>query len=197
VKRMRVLVALLAQVAFSFLMPTSAHANSLISTSPASGAVLVVAPNAVSVIGSSPLQADGNQLSVTDPKGVAVDDGSVTVADASVVVGLKPLTSAGVYTVSYTLHAAGERPLQGSFTFLYNAPADLASATPTPTPTISKTSTTTTSGHGAIIFVIAIFLAGCAMLLFLVWYARKLWHQTQRRKRKATKKKSAPSTRRE
>jgi methionine-rich copper-binding protein CopC len=191
---MRVLVAVMS---LSFLLPASAHANSLVSTSPASGAVLVVAPNAVSVVGSSPLQADGNQLSVTDPKGVAVDDGSVTVADASVVVGLKPLTTAGVYTVSYTLLATGENPLQGSFTFLYNAPADMASASPTPTPTISQTSTTATSGHGAIIFVIAIFLAGCAMLLFLVWYARTLWHQTQRKKRKASKKKSAPSTRRE
>jgi len=194
VKRMRVLPAVMA---LSFFLPASAHANSLVSTSPTSGAVLVVAPNAVSVLGSSPLQADGNQLSVTDPKGVAVDDGSVTVSDASVVVGLKPLTSAGVYTVSYTLLAAGEKPLQGSFTFLYNAPANMASASPTPTPTISKTSTTSASGHGAIIFVVVIFLAGCAMLLFLVWYARKLWHQTQRKKRKATKKKSAPSTRRE
>ena len=191
---MRVLVAVMA---LSLLLPAPAHANSLVSTSPASGAVLVVAPNAVSIVGSSPLQADGNQLSVTDPKGVAVDDGSVTVADASVVVGLKPLTTAGVYTVSYTLLATGEKPLQGSFTFLYNAPADMASASPTPTPTISQTSTTATSGHGAIIFVIAIFLAGCAMLLFLVWYARTLWHQTQRKKRKASKKKSAPSTRRE
>ena len=134
---MRVLVAVMA---LSLLLPAPAHANSLVSTSPASGAVLVVAPNAVSIVGSSPLQADGNQLSVTDPKGVAVDDGSVTVADASVVVGLKPLTTAGVYTVSYTLLATGEKPLQGSYTFLYNAPADMASASPTPTPTISQLS---------------------------------------------------------
>jgi len=177
------------------LLPTTAYANSLVEASPASGAVLGLAPNAVSVTGSSTLQADGNQLSVIDPKGNPVDDGSITVTDASVVVGLKPLTSAGVYTVSYTLLAAGEAPLQGSYTFLFNAPADMASATPTPTPTISKTGGTTSSSHGAAIFVVVIFLLGCSVLLFLLWYARTLWRQTQRRKRKATKKKSAPSTR--
>lgn len=176
-------------------LPISAHANSLSSTSPASGAVLVVAPNAVSVVGTSNLQADGNQLSVTDPKGVAVDDGSVTVSGTSVVVGLKPLTAAGVYTVSYTLLATGEAPLQGSYTFLFNAPADLSSASPTPVPTVSKTNTTSGSSHGAVIFVIFIFLLGCAMLLFLIWYARTLWHQTQKKRRKATRKKSAPSAR--
>jgi methionine-rich copper-binding protein CopC len=176
-------------------LPFSAHANSLASTSPASGAVLVVAPNAVSVVGTSPLQADGNQLSVTDPKGNPVDDGSVTVAESSVVVGLRPLTSAGVYTVSYTLLAAGEAPLQGSYTFLYNAPADMASATPTPTPTISKTKTASGGSNGAVIFVIFIFISGCGVLLFLIWYARTLWHQNQKKRRKSTRKKSTPSTR--
>lgn len=176
-------------------LPFSAHANTLTSTVPAAGSVLVVAPNAVSVVGTSPLQADGNQLSVVDPKGIAVDDGSVTVADASVVVGLKPLTAAGVYTVTYTLLAAGEPPLQGTYTFLYNAPADMSSASPTPTPTLSKTSTGSSTGHGAAIFVIVIFLLGVGMLLFLLWYARTLWRQTQKRKRKATKKRTAPSAR--
>jgi len=181
--------------ALFLLLPSAAYANSLVEASPASGAVLGLAPNAVSVTGSSTLQADGNQLSVIDPKGNPVDDGSITVTDASVVVGLKPLTAAGVYTVSYTLLAAGEAPLQGSYTFLFNAPADMASATPTPTPTISKTGGATSSSNGAAIFVVVIFLLGCSVLLFLLWYARTLWRQTQRRKRKATKKKSAPSTR--
>jgi methionine-rich copper-binding protein CopC len=181
--------------ALFLLLPSAAYANSLVEASPASGAVLGLAPNAVSVTGSSTLQADGNQLSVIDPKGNPVDDGSITVTDASVVVGLKPLTAAGVYTVSYTLLAAGEAPLQGSYTFLFNAPADMASATPTPTPTISKTGGATSSSNGAAIFVVVIFLLGCSVLLFLFWYARTLWRQTQRRKRKATKKKSAPSTR--
>ena len=188
---MRVLAAV---VALSFLLPTAAEANSLVSSSPAAGAVLVVAPNAVSVVGSSPLQSDGNQLSVTDPQGNAVDDGSISVSDASVVVGLKPLTAAGVYTVSYTLLAAGEAPLQGSFTFLFNAPADM-SPSPTPTPVPSATKSSHSSGHGAIYFVIVIFLLGCLVLLFLIWYARTLWHQGQRKKRKAVRKKQTPSTR--
>lgn len=187
--------AIAAATALLAWLPITAQANSLSSTSPASGAVVVVAPNAVSVVGTSPLQPDGNQLSVIDPKGNIVDDGSVTVSDASVVVGLKPLTAAGVYTVSYTLLAVGESPLQGSYTFLFNAPADMSSATPTPSPVITKAATSTGTGHGAVIFVIIIFLLGCAMLLFLIWYARTLWHQAQKKRRKASHKKTTPSTR--
>ena len=183
--------------ALALTISTPAHANTLVSTSPTSGSVLVAAPNAVSVVGTSTLQADGNQLSVVDPKGNAIDDGSVTVADTSLVVGLKPLTTAGVYTVSYTLLASGEDPLQGSFTFVYNAPAAIASATPTPSSISSHTSSKTASSHGAAIFVVVIFLLGCAVLLFLIWYARALWRQGQKKKRKSTKKKSAPSTRKE
>lgn len=191
-------VGLAAVLCAVFLFtPAVSHANSLASTSPASGAVLVVAPNAVAVAGTSPLQADGNQLSVVDPKGNIVDDGSITVTDASVVVGLKPLIATGVYTVSYTLLATGEAPLQGSYTFLYNAPADISSATPTPSPTTSQTRSTASGGHGAAIFVIVIFLSGCAVLLFLLWYARTLWRQARRKKRKSAKRTSAPSTRRE
>lgn len=189
--------ALLALLLIFFSIPSPALANSLVSTSPTSGAVLVAAPNAVSVIGASALEADGNQLSVLDPKGNPVDDGSVTVADTSLVVGLKPLTVAGVYTVSYTLLATGEDPLQGSFTFVFNAPATIASATPTPSTTIVKPTSQSGSSHGAAIFVVVIFLAGCAVLLFLIWYARALWNQKQKKKRKATKKKSTPSTRKE
>lgn len=189
--------ALLALLLIFFSIPSPALANSLVSTSPTSGAVLVAAPNAVSVIGASALEADGNQLSVLDPKGNSVDDGSVTVADTSLVVGLKPLTVAGVYTVSYTLLATGEDPLQGSFTFVFNAPATIASATPTPSTTIVKPTSQSGSSHGAAIFVVVIFLAGCAVLLFLIWYARALWNQKQKKKRKATKKKSTPSTRKE
>ncbi len=192
--KLRVMAATLA---LFFCLPTAAQANSLASSSPAAGAVLVAAPNAVSVVGTSTLQADGNQLSVVDPKGNPVDDGSVTVADTSLVVGLKPLTAAGVYTVSYTLLAAGEDPLQGSYTFVYNAPAVIASSSPTPSPTISKTAGKTNSSHGAAVFVAAIFLLGCAVLVFLIWYARTLWNQRQKKKRKAAKKKTTPSTRKE
>lgn len=189
--------ALLALLLIFFSIPSPALANSLVSTSPTSGAVLVAAPNAVSVIGTSTLETDGNQLSVLDPKGNPVDDGSVTVADTSLVVGLKPLTVAGVYTVSYTLLATGEDPLQGTYTFVYNAPAAIASATPTPSTTVVKPTTQSGTSHGAAIFVVVIFLAGCAVLLFLIWYARALWTQKQKKKRKATKKKSTPSTRKE
>jgi Flp pilus assembly protein TadB len=44
--------------------------------------------------------------------------------------------------------------------------------------------------------VIFIFLLGCAMAIFLIWYARTLWQHNQKKRRKAIRKKSTPSTRR-
>lgn len=186
-----------AVAALFFLVPTVAQANTLASTSPSSGAVLEVAPNAVSVVGTSPLQADGNQISVVDPRGTAVDDGSVTVANTSVVVGLKPLTMAGVYTVTYTLLASGEPPLSGTFSFLYNAPASMSSASPTPTPKKTISAEMQSANHAADIIVVIIFLSACGVAVFLFWYARQLIHQAQKKKRKARKKSAAPSSRKD
>lgn len=185
---------------FVFLNTTSpAHANSLSSSSPASGAVLVVAPTAVSVTATSPLMADGNQLSVVDPTGKPVDDGNITISDVSALVGLKSLTQTGVYTVSYTLLSQGEAPLTGSYTFLYNAPDQMSQVTATPSATTSTSTTKSGSSifSGATFFVLLVFAAGCAMLAFLIWYARALIHQAQKRKRKAAKKVTAPSRRRD
>ena len=191
------LLALFTLVPLSSLSPASA--NSLTSSSPASGAVLVVAPTAVSVTAASPLLADGNQLSVVDPTGKAVDDGNITVSDVSALVGLKTLTQTGVYTVSYTLLAQGEAPLTGSYTFLYNAPDQMSQASATPSATKSESASKGGSSifNGATLFVLLVFAAGCAMLAFLVWYARTLIHQAQKRKRKAAKKVTAPSRRRD
>lgn len=177
---------------------TEAKANTLLSSSPTAGAVLVVAPTAVSVTATSTLLADGNQLSVVDPAGKPVDDGNISTTDASVVVGLKSLSATGVYTVSYTLLTQGDQPLTGSFTFLYNAPDQMGQATATPTPSTSKLATTHSSlFNGATIFVLLVFAAGCLVLIFLIWYAKTLAQQRAKKKRKAAKKVTAPSRRRD
>jgi hypothetical protein len=104
---------------------------------------------------------------------------------------------AGVYTVTYTLLATGEAPLTGTFSFLYNAPATMASATPTPTPKKTISAEMQSANHAADILVVILFLSACGVALFLFWYARQLIHQSQKKKRKARKKSAAPSSRKE
>ena len=74
-----------------FSAPQSALANTLVSTSPTAGQSLESAPSAVTITTEAPVMSDGNEVIVTDPSGIRVDDGSLTIAENSVVVGLKNL----------------------------------------------------------------------------------------------------------
>mgnify|MGYP003850655551 CR=1 FL=1 len=87
----------------TLLGTTATFANSLVSTSPISGSTLSVSPTSVTVTGQLPLLADANEISVTDPNGVRVDDGTIMVNDVSATVGVRPLTESGFYKVSYSL----------------------------------------------------------------------------------------------
>lgn len=171
-----------------------AAANTLTSTAPSSGAVLATAPNAVSVTGTSPLSDQGSSLSVTDPSGNQVDDGSLTVSDTTAVIGLKPLTAPGVYTVTYNLISTSDLPLQGSYTFLFNAPAAISSPTPTPVQS-STVSPVVKANHTVDIFVIILMVFAIFVGLFLLWYARMLIRESQARKRRSRSKKKVRTVR--
>lgn len=190
-------VAALASLTSLLLLTAGTNpalANAIASTSPAVGAVLAAAPNAVSVSATGTLLTDGNTLSVTDPSGAVVDDGSLTISDTTAVVGLKPLTVTGIYTVAYTLLSATDAPLTGTFTFLFNAPAAISSPSTSPAPSVSTPSQKPAKAAGtsssANVAVIALFVIATLVGLFLVWYARMIWSESKSRKRK----KSAPRT---
>ena len=165
----------------TFLAP-SAHANSVVSTVPAVGAVLSQAPNAISVSAATSLLPDGNSLTVTDPNNLKVDDGSLTIADTTAVVGLKPLTVTGIYTVSYTLLSPTDDPVTGSYTFLFNAPATVTSPGATPSPTVTSTVIPKKStGSSSASITILVFLGIATIVaLFLLWYARMIWIQARK-----------------
>jgi len=185
-----------AGIVATLMTASPASANILTSSSPAAGAVLAVAPNAISVTGNSPLSEQGSTLSVTDPTGLQVDDGSLTINESTAVIGLKPLTAAGVYTVTYNLVSATDAPLMGSYTFLFNAPAAISSPTPTPTPAQSSAAPSTKVNHTVDIFVIILMVAAVFVGLFLLWYARMLIREQQenkRRSRSRSKKVSRPA----
>jgi copper resistance protein C len=192
VTKMQVLRSLMAAasvgIVATLISASPASANSLASSSPAAGAVLAVAPNAISVTGTAPLSDQGSTLSVTDPSGLQVDDGSLTINDTTAVIGLKPLIAPGVYTVTYNLVSTTDVPLMGSYTFLFNAPASLS--TPTPSPVQSSAAPVAKLNHTVDIFVIILMVSAVFVGLFLIWYARMLIREQIENKRLTRSKKA-------
>ncbi|MFM8869080.1 MAG: copper resistance protein CopC [Candidatus Nanopelagicus sp.] len=161
-----VLTALLLGITF----PSNVWATSIVTTSPTAGSVLSIAPTAVTIKASADLATGANEMTVTDAKGVRVDDGSLQVQGAVLMVGLKPLTTSGLYTVAYTLMAIDQPPITGSFTFLYNAPGEIAVATPAPA---TEEVLTKSPNRITDFFVIGVMVFAFLTLIFLSRYARK------------------------
>lgn len=150
--------------------PSNVWATSIVTTSPTAGSVLSIAPTAVTIKASADLATGANEMTVTDAKGVRVDDGSLQVQGAVLMVGLKPLTTSGLYTVAYTLMAIDQPPITGSFTFLYNAPGEIAVATPAPA---TEEVLTKSPNRITDFFVIGLMVFAFLTLIFLSRYARK------------------------
>jgi methionine-rich copper-binding protein CopC len=171
---MRSLRALFAALLFSLVAISPALANSLTGTSPISGAILSTAPNSVSLTTEAPLAAMGSEVTVTDPKGSRVDDGTLTVDGNNVVVGLLALTEKGIYQVQYSLITENDVPLTGIFTFTFNAPEKVT----TPKPTATKDAEVqNSSAFGTTIFVLLVGVAAIVVAIGLVLYGRKLYNE--------------------
>jgi len=185
---MKRLIHLLTVVFLTFISAVPAFATSIVNTSPTAGSVLSVSPTAVTVKANANLLAGANDLTVTEPNGTRVDDGSVQVQGPVLMVGLKELKNSGLYTVNYTLMAIDDEPINGSFTFLYNAPDEIA--LPTPSPTETAVVTTSNANHVTDIFVIALMVFAFVLLIFLSRYAKQTFN-TPTKTRKVSKR---PST---
>ena len=173
-------------LALGVLWAAPAQANTVISTAPTVGAVLTQAPNAVSVTATTTLLPDGNSLTVQDPNQLQVDDGSLTISDTTAVVGLKPLTLTGIYTVTYTLLSATDAPISGSYTFLYNAPAVISTPSSSPTPVATSTGVGIKNASSSSANIAVLVFVGLATIvaLFLIWYARLIWIQARKSRRR-------------
>ena len=159
-----------------FIGTANADANTLVSTNPISGSTLSVSPTNVTVTGQVALLADApdaSSITVTDPDGVRVDDGTITIVDMSATVGIRPLVDSGTYTVTYSLLSEGDVPLEGSFTFKYQAPSVISTANPSPEPTQSQTPAS--SSWGTNVFVVILLFAAVLVTVGLSLYARKLF----------------------
>lgn len=151
----------------------TASANSLITTSPISGSTVTTTPTSVTLTTQAAMLPDGNEIVVTDPAGIRVDDGTLTVNDVTATIGLRPLVDSGIYRVSYTLYSEGDAPLEGSYTFNFSAPSVITPNEPSPTPTESQTPSS--SSWGTNIFIIFILVVAFFVLIGLGLYARKLF----------------------
>ena len=165
-------VSVIAMVVGAILFtPVAAFANSLVATSPMSGATLQSAPSAITVTTELALMDVGNEISVTDPTGVRVDDGALTIDGVNAVIGLKQLFKTGIYSVNYSLLAENDVPLIGKFTFNFAEPTVIATTAPQPT------NAPTPSGNnlGTTIFVLGLLAAAIIVTIALSLYARKLY----------------------
>jgi hypothetical protein len=115
----------------------------------------------------------GNEITVTDPAGRRVDDGTLTVAGNDIVIGMKPITDAGSYKVSYNILSEIDVPLVGSFNFNFSAtsistPEEVAPSTP---------AKVEGSDFGTNLFVIGLLVASFVVLVTLALYARKIFKE--------------------
>lgn len=173
-KKMAILLnalTLLALTTTFFVAP--ANATSLISSSPVGGSVLSLAPTAVTITANTDLTDGANEVTVLDPLGVRVDDGSLQMTGATLTVGVKPLTATGVYTVNYTMMAVGEESLTGSFTFLFNAPAVIAEPTPSLSTPSEQSSDSASVNRTSDLLVIALLIFAIFILILMVKYAKQ------------------------
>ena len=150
-----------------------AAANTLVTTSPTAGQSLESAPSAVTLTAEVPILDTGNEVVVTDPSGIRVDDGTLTIAGNEAVVGLKNFVRSGIYTVSYTLLAENDVPLTGSFTFNFAEPTIVATTAPEPT----QTPVPSGNNAGTTMFVLGLLLAALVVTVALARYARKLYSE--------------------
>jgi methionine-rich copper-binding protein CopC len=174
----------MATSAFLVLIPTAAFANSITSQSPTAGANISVAPSAVTITTAETLAMDGNSITVLSPNGDQVDDGSLTINANQAVIGLKALTTTGVYTVTYNLLVDNEAPLAGSYTFFFTAPGGVTTPTAAPTPSTTQSTVTSGSSTGTTALVIVLLVAAFGVFLFLIYYAKKTFGAPKKRLRK-------------
>ena len=115
----------------------------------------------------------GNEVTVTDPAGRRVDDGTLTVAGNDLIVGMKPITDSGVYKVTYNIISEMDLPLEGSFVFNFSTPTISAPVEVVPT-TPAKVEG---SDFGTNLFVIGLLVTSLIVLIALALYARKIFNE--------------------
>ena len=142
----RVLVALAAAaVVVLGAGPAAAH-DEIVSTAPANGATVDVAPDRVVLTFAEPAIALGTQVVVTGPDGAVVSQGDVTLEATTVAQALAASRPAGTYHVDWRVTSADGHPVTGTFAFTATNPTPAVPTQPASTqPTSTAPATTAPS----------------------------------------------------
>jgi methionine-rich copper-binding protein CopC len=127
----RILTAVVATAALLGLPAVTLGHVELTDSSPAAGENLDTAPSEVTVTFDDELDPDHSSFTVIDADGNEVGSGEVdlTVADRNVLTGSVTITDPGVYTVSYRVAGIDGHPIEGTFSFGYNANEEIPEPT--------------------------------------------------------------------
>jgi methionine-rich copper-binding protein CopC len=151
--------------AFVAVSPALAH-STLVSSSPADGSTLGVAPTEVVLTFNENVVTVGNQVVVTSPSGRLMNEGNPEVLDATVTEQLRPLTENGTYLINYRIVSGDGHPVQRQLSFTLDVPG-LKTATPSPgTPSPAPS---TSSGPNLVLIV-----GGAAFVGLLIGLAATL-----------------------
>ncbi len=135
----RAMVALFAAASMILLGSVSASAHAeLEASNPIADSVIGAMPSQIELSFGETLMvvegsAEANQVTVSDAKGVRVDDKKTVVTDRMASVGVAPDAAEGVYTVAYRVVSEDGHPIEGSFKFEVSVAAQSGEA-PVATP---------------------------------------------------------------
>src|SRR5487761_2511824 len=115
----------------SFFWPPSAQAHAdLVTSSPPVGAHLKALPSKVSVTFDGNLLSIGgaktNVLAVTDANGNEIDAKNSRLNGATLTVDLNPVSTTGVFVVSWRVVSGDGHPEQSSYNFTVNGPSSIS-----------------------------------------------------------------------
>lgn len=108
--------ALLLAVLVMSAEPAAAHAR-VVTTDPADGSTMPVAPTRVSITFSEPVSINAGGVTVRNAAGERVDDGTPTVRGTEVTVPLRPGLVDGSYVTSWRVLSTDGHPVNGSIVF--------------------------------------------------------------------------------
>jgi len=129
----------LALAALSFLVlgsaPSQAHSQ-LVSSTPANGAVLTIAPTDVTFVFDEPLLPDLDTLSINTEAGVNVVSQRVEPVGNTLSIPWPTTIDPGTYQVAYRIVSGDGHPVTGAISFSFGTPTQSSSS---PSPSASAT----------------------------------------------------------
>jgi copper resistance protein C len=152
------------------VLPAAAH-STLVSSSPADGSTLGVAPTEVVLTFNENVVTVGDQVLVTSPSGLIVSQGNPEIVDSTVTEPLRTLDENGTYLINYRIVSADGHPVQRQLSFTLNVPGLKTGVPATPSPTAAPS--TSSGGPNLIVIIVGAALVGLVIGLAAALLGRR------------------------